>query len=307
MFGEHMHILTSLTQGGQSQTDHIQTVKQVFAEHAFFDALLQILVGGRNDPHIGFNGTVAADAVKMAIGQNTQQTRLQIKGHVANFVQEQSAALGLLKTTTARRLRTREGTSLMAKEFAFQQVFGNGRCVDGHKRTIGAGGMLVQCTRHQLFARTRLAGDHDGDIALRQAPNGAKHILHGRRLAQHFRCGCHQLFGHLFALAFFQGSANQLNGFGQIKGFGQIFKGTALKCGDGTVQVGKRRHDDDGQTRQALLHFCQQIQTRTTRHANVADQHLRPFAAFIRVQRGQDLARVGKAACGQTLAQQSLL
>ena len=99
MFGQHMHVFSSLAQGRQAQTNDVQTVKQIFTEHAFFDALFQILVCGSNDANIGFNRCVPAHPVKMAIRQHAQQTCLKVKGHVANFIQKQSAAVSLLKAT----------------------------------------------------------------------------------------------------------------------------------------------------------------------------------------------------------------
>ena len=89
--------------------------------------------------------------------------------------------------------------------------------------------MLVQRLGHQLFARTRFTRDHHRHIALAQTADGAKHVLHGGGLPEHFRGFGHALFGDLFALAFFNCTANQLDRFGQVKRLGQVFKGTALE------------------------------------------------------------------------------
>ena len=86
MAREHEDVFTTLAQSGQSQADHVEAVKQVFSEGTVFDALLQVLVGSGDDAHIGFDGVVPADAVKMAVAEHTQQTRLQIKRHVADFI-----------------------------------------------------------------------------------------------------------------------------------------------------------------------------------------------------------------------------
>ena len=128
--------------------------------------------------------------------------------------------------------------------------------------------------------------------------------MHGGCLAQHFRGGRHALFGHFFALAFFHGTANQLNGLGQIKGFGQVFKRPTLKSRNGAVQVRKGRHDDDGQTRQFLFDLFQQIQARATGHADVTHQHLGAHVITAVIERGQHLLRVDETAGGQALAQQ---
>ena len=166
--------------------------------------------------------------------------------------------------------------------------------------------MLVQCTGDQFFAGTGLASDHDRDVALAQTADGAEHVLHGRCLAQHFGRGGHALLSHLFTLAFFDRTADQLHRLGQIKRLGQVLERPSLKGRHRTVQVGKRGHDDHGQARQLLFDLVQQVQARPTRHADVADQHLR--AQFIRVvgQCGQHILRIGKTAGGQVFTQQRL-
>ena len=89
--------------------------------------------------------------------------------------------------------------------------------------------MLVQSTRNQLFARARLTCDHDRHIALRQTTDGPENILHGGRLTKHLWRRRHELLGHFLALTFFQSASNKLNGLGQVKRFGQVFKSAILK------------------------------------------------------------------------------
>ena len=50
---------------------------------------------------------VAADAVELAVGEHAQQARLQVGRHVADLVEEQRAAVGLLEAAAPRRLRRR--------------------------------------------------------------------------------------------------------------------------------------------------------------------------------------------------------
>ena len=117
----------------------------------------------------------------------------------------------------------------MTEKLALQQVFRNGRRIDGHKRAIGPGGMLVQCTGHQFLAGTRLACDHDRHIALRQSTDGPENILHGGRLSKHLWRRRHEFLSNFFALTFFKRASNQLNGFGQVKRLGKVFKSAVLK------------------------------------------------------------------------------
>ena len=54
-----------------------------------------------------------AHAIEVAVGQHTQQPRLQVERHVADFVEEQRAALGLLEATAAHGLCARERIALV--------------------------------------------------------------------------------------------------------------------------------------------------------------------------------------------------
>ena len=86
-----------------------------------------------------------------------------------------------------------------------------------------------------------------------------------------------------------------------IEGFWQVLKGAALKGGHGAVEVGVSGHDDDRQARVFGLDLVEQIQPRAARHADVADQNLRPF---VFVEGCQNIARIGKTAAGHLFAQQ---
>ena len=200
---------------------------------------------------------MAAHAVKTAVAQHAQQACLQLKRHVTNFIEEQSAAIGLLKTPAALALRAGESTALVAEQFAFEQLLRYGGGVDGHKRSACAGRMLVQGARHQLLTGAGFASHQDRDMALAQTPDGAEHVLHRGRLTHHFRRIGTRGVGDFFAQAFLHRAANQFDGFGQIKGFGQVLKCTALKGADGAVQVRERGHDDNGQAGVACLDFFQ--------------------------------------------------
>lgn len=68
--------------------DHVQAVEQIFTEFPLLHALFQVLVGGGDDPHIDLHRRVTAHAIKLAIRQHAQQTSLDIKRHIANFIRE---------------------------------------------------------------------------------------------------------------------------------------------------------------------------------------------------------------------------
>ena len=69
--------------------------------------------------------------------QEAQQLALQVHGHLANFVQKQGAALGLLKQTLLLTVSASEGPFFVAKQHVFDQVFWHGRAVERDKRAMG--------------------------------------------------------------------------------------------------------------------------------------------------------------------------
>jgi hypothetical protein len=99
----------------QFDADHVQAVKQVLAELTVAHPLFEILVRGRDHPHVDANRRLAADAIKLALGQHAQQPRLQRSRHVADLIEEQRAAVGLLEAAAAQTVGAGEGALFVAE------------------------------------------------------------------------------------------------------------------------------------------------------------------------------------------------
>ena len=119
-------------------------MQQVFAEQPLAHALLEILMRRGDDAYVRFQRRVAADAVILAVGQHPQQANLQVRRHVADLVQKQRAALGLLESPATRVLRAGERTALVPEQFGFEQVLGDSRGIDGHERAARPRAVPVQ-------------------------------------------------------------------------------------------------------------------------------------------------------------------
>ena len=86
------------------------------------DAIFQVLVRGGDDAHVDLDRRLATDAIELALGQHAQQSRLQRQAHVADLVEEQRAAVGLLEAPAAQRVGAGERALLVAEQFRFQQL-----------------------------------------------------------------------------------------------------------------------------------------------------------------------------------------
>ena len=111
------HVLDALAQRRQPQRHDVEAEEQVLAEQALLDQDAQILVGGGDDAHVGLDRGTAADGGVFALLQHAQQPGLRLHRHVADFVEEQRAALGLLEPAGGAGVGTGEGAALMAEQF----------------------------------------------------------------------------------------------------------------------------------------------------------------------------------------------
>ena len=89
--------------------------------------------------HTRLERRMAADAVVLAVGEHAQQAHLQVGRHVADLVEEQRAAFGLLEPAAPQRLRAGERAALVAEQLGLQQVLRDRRGVDRDERPPRAG------------------------------------------------------------------------------------------------------------------------------------------------------------------------
>ena len=111
---------------------------QVFAEFALLDGELQIFVGRCDHTNVEVDGGFAAQAVEFFLLQDAQQLGLQVHGHLANFVQEDGAAVGLFKQTFVLFQSASKSALLVTEQHVFDQVLWHGRAVEGHEWGLGA-------------------------------------------------------------------------------------------------------------------------------------------------------------------------
>jgi hypothetical protein len=83
-------------------------------------------VGRGDHAHVDADEFAPAHAEELSFRQHTQQACLQGQWHVADLVEEQSAAVGLFEATHVAFLGTGERPRFVAEQLAFQQ-FGRNR------------------------------------------------------------------------------------------------------------------------------------------------------------------------------------
>ncbi len=105
---------------------HMQAVEQVFAEPALAHQHTQIARSGGDDAHIKRHQLVAAQWLDLALLQRAQQLGLQTLRHVADFIEEQRAAIGQLELAVAPlAVGPGVGAGGHAEELGFEQRVGH--------------------------------------------------------------------------------------------------------------------------------------------------------------------------------------
>ena len=92
-----------MPQRRQLDRDHVQPVVEVGAEAALGHLLLEIRVGRRHQPAVDLDRLRAADRDDLALLQRAQQLHLRRERHLADFVEEERAALGDLEQALPNR------------------------------------------------------------------------------------------------------------------------------------------------------------------------------------------------------------
>src|SRR5207245_1334508 len=114
------NVLTPLAQGGYAKHHDAEPIVEVFAKMPFFNSLLEVAVGGSDNPDIHPNILLAPDALKAAFLQNPHQFDLGAQRHIPDFIEKDRAVVGLLETSDAACLGACEGAAFVSEQFTFE-------------------------------------------------------------------------------------------------------------------------------------------------------------------------------------------
>src|SRR5207244_5825946 len=119
------------------ELDDAEAVVEILAEAAGPHGGLEVLVGGGDEADVDADGGVAPDALDLLLLARAEQLRLGVERHVADFVEEQRAAVRGLELPLPPGDRARECAPLVAEELALDELLAEGRAVHLEER-LGA-------------------------------------------------------------------------------------------------------------------------------------------------------------------------
>src|SRR5690606_8183734 len=121
-------------------------------------------------------------------------------GNVADFVEEERAAVGELEAAELLGGGAGEGAGLVAEELAFEQRFGQGSAVDRDERAFRALAAGVHGPRGEFFAGARFAEQQDRRVGWRDALHQREDVRQRGAAADHFGGGGGRAERAVFAL-----------------------------------------------------------------------------------------------------------
>ena len=162
--GQRHDVLFAFPERRQGDVDGVDAVVEVLAEPSLPDQCRQIHIGRADQPDVHRNRLCAAHPYHAPVLDDPQQLGLQVQRDVADFIQEQRPAVGLLELAYVIGMRIGESALHMAEQFAFKQRLRDGAGIHRHHRLPVPEAVGVDLVREHILAGTVLAGDQHGRI-----------------------------------------------------------------------------------------------------------------------------------------------
>ena len=177
------NVFAAIAQRRKVDDDDAEAIVKVFAKLLLANGGFEVAVGGGENADIDGDSFLAAKPLEGFFLKDAHEFDLCADGHIADFIEEDGAAIGLLKAADAAFGRAGECAALVAEQFAFEQRFWNGGAVDGDEGRIGAVAVLEDGASDEFFAGAGFAADQDVEWFGGDAADVFVDVLHGRTLA----------------------------------------------------------------------------------------------------------------------------
>ena len=270
-------VVAALAQRGQLDADDLEPVIEVLAELPLGDGVAQFAMRRRYQTDADLDRLVGPDPDNLAGLEDAEQLDLDGHRHVADLVEEERAAVGVLEPADPVAVRTGEGPLDVAEELALQHVLPQLGAVERDERLVLAGAVDVQGLGDQLLARAALAGDQDRGGRRGDLPELGHHRVHRRRAADHpfetellVELPLELDIGALEPLRLRRlvGDGPQLV---DVQRLDQVIRGPGLHGGDGRLDGAVAGEDHDAGVGQLALGLGQDLHPADPFHDEVGD------------------------------------
>ncbi len=155
-------VFGALAERGDLDGKNIQAVVEVTAEGALGDALRKIHVGGGDDADVHALRAIAAEPLEFLLLKHAKKFRLKFEGKVADFVEEERAAVGEFEAADFLADGAGERSALVAEELGFEKTARNCGAINFDEGATAARTEIMDGAGEELFAGAGFAEEKDG-------------------------------------------------------------------------------------------------------------------------------------------------
>src|SRR5580704_3512965 len=156
---QRWNVLTAIAERGNLNLDCVQTEEKILPEASGRDFLIEVGIGGGDDPHIHAAGLGRSDAFHLTAFEHAEQLGLLRNWDIGNFIEKQRSAVSQFEAADAVGLGVGEGAFLVTEQFALENAFRQTAGVDGNQRPRCAVRERMQRAGDDFLAAAMLAGD----------------------------------------------------------------------------------------------------------------------------------------------------
>src|SRR5262249_43057258 len=137
-------------------------------------------------PNVYLDRMIASHALEFALLEHAQQHALRFHRELADFIQEESAAVRGFKPSETPLQRAGESSLFVPEKLGGNQRLRNGRAVDPYEDSVCASRPPVQRTRNQLFTCSGFTENEDRRIGRRNLFYLLQKLTHRFRRTHNF-------------------------------------------------------------------------------------------------------------------------
>src|SRR5690242_7165203 len=167
MRNERRNIVAAFSKRRDLDWKDAQAVEKILPKATFVDFLFQVAVGCGDDPYVNLARAGVTDPFKLLLLQDAEQLGLHRERHFADFIEEQSAAIGEFKAAGLVLQSAGKRTLDVPEELALEETFRYRAAIQFDQRALASRTLLVDGARDQLLSRTAFPCDQDGSVGRR--------------------------------------------------------------------------------------------------------------------------------------------
>lgn len=128
--GEKRDVVGAIAKGRGGDGEDLEAVVEIAAEEFVAHHFGEVSIGGGDQTDIDGDGANATEAFERFFLEGTEKLGLEVERDVADFIEEEGAAVGHFEASDLLGKRAGEGATFVAEEFAFEETGGNGGAVE---------------------------------------------------------------------------------------------------------------------------------------------------------------------------------